>query len=212
MDCHVEVLVADVLEGIDMVLGRIAFLIACKVKAHDSPVAVCNGQLGDLKAQVRALVAHGTQNQAELHPRLLPALLKALEDRLDDIIHGKPAISVENRSETNLTVYDVLLVPVKDSLIGNTSQGLLSLHHSCRDGKCLKVQRQALELAALLEPVCELGRILGRNGDIIFPGQINHCRWSEASVKMIVKLHLRNSLDYVVWNHCSLRHFPFYQS
>ena len=158
-----------------MVLRGIAFLITGKVKAHDSPVSVCHGKLCYLKADVGALVAHSAQNQAELDAGLFPALLKACQNCLDHIIHGEPQCRVEDRGKPDLTVDNVLLIPVLHRLICHASEGLFCLHHGSGHGKGLKIQGKALELAALLEPCTKLNGILRWNGDIIFPCQINHC-------------------------------------
>ena len=112
---------------------------------------------------------------------------------------------MEDRGKPDLTIDNVLLIPVLHRLICHASEGLLCLHHGSGHGKSLKIQGKALELAALLEPCAKLYGILRWNGDIIFPCQINHCRRSETSVQMIVKLHLGNSLNDVVWNHGNLR-------
>ena len=89
MDGDVEILVADELEGIDVLFGRIAFLVPCQVESHDSAVTVGNRKLRNLKAQVGALVAHRTQKQPELNAGFPSALLQTLQNSPYDTVDPK---------------------------------------------------------------------------------------------------------------------------
>ena len=163
MDGYVEILVVDEPEGLDMFLGRVALLVSGKIEAHHPAVAVGDGELCDLEAQVRALVAHRAQKQTELHPGFPAPLLKAVEDRTDHTVHRKAQIRMQYRCKADFSIYYVFLMPVQDRLVGHPLQGLLRLHDRRGHGKGFQIKRKTLELAALLEPQGKFRGIGGRN-------------------------------------------------
>src|SRR5262249_31796831 len=112
MDRDVEVLTLDVVESVDVLLGRKAALLAGEIEADDAALAEVDGELGQLHGQ--AHVPHRTDDEPPLDAERLPATLQSPEDGVHDLVPVQFLRGMKDRRKTGLDVDDAVFVHVLD--------------------------------------------------------------------------------------------------
>ena len=81
MDRDIEVFTLDIVECIDMLLRRVSSFFARQIESHHTALPEVNGQLRHLQREFH--VAHGADDQSELHPEILASPFQSPEDGID---------------------------------------------------------------------------------------------------------------------------------
>src|SRR5205823_4593955 len=185
MDREVEVLAADLLEGVQVPRGRVAGFRAGDVEAAHTAIAPSHGELGDLEAPGGG--SHRRQQRADGDASTLAALSESLHRGLDDLVEGEPSFQVELGSEPDLRVHDAVVVEVLGALAGYADESIARLHDADRVREGLEIQHEVLAAGAPGHPGAKLVRVVRRQLAVTgFLRQLDDRRRARAAIEMIV--------------------------
>ena len=199
VDRDVEVLAADVLEGVEVARRRIALLGPGHVEPDDAGIAPADGALGDLDRAGR-LAHRGDQH---LHDDRVAGLLgpggaqlEALEIGGDDLVEGEAALGRELRGIADLGVDDAVGRQVLGTFGGDPDDRVALLHDADRVRERFEVELQALAVGTPAEPGGELVDVRGGQAVVAeLRGQVDHRGRAEPTVEMVVQERLGRSND-----------------
>jgi len=204
VDRDAEVLLAAVLERLQVDLRRMAGLLARDVEADAAPVAERDGELRHLE-RVRA-IAHRAHDLAEQDRVVALRAVEAARDGRDHLLQVHPPLRREDRRVPDLGVDDAVRREIRAALVRDPLHRFGRLHDCDRVGEAAQVQRQRAGRGARAEPAAELGRI-GRRQPVVLEllRELDDGLRPEAAVEVVVEEHLRRGPERVELE----RRYPF---
>ena len=170
-------------------VGGIAGLGPGDVEAHHAPVAVADGQLGDLQRAGRG--AHGGEQRADADVPVGAARFEAGHHRLHHLVQAQPFLGVQLGGEPHLGVDHPVVVEVFSALGRHPLQGVAGLHDAHGVGEGLQVQGEVEAAGPSHHPP---GQIVGvGGGQIVVAGlgrQLDHGLGPQAAVQVVVQQYL----------------------
>ena len=199
MDGDVEVLAADVLEGIEVAGRRIALLRPRDVEPDDARVAPADRAFRDLDGA--GGLAHGRHEH--LHDDRMAGRggplgpdLEPLEVRGDDLVERHAPFRRELRGVAHLSVGDAVRGEILGALRGDADDGVAFLHDADGVGEGLEVELERLAVGAATDMRREFVGVGRRQtGVAVFRGQVDDRGRSQAAVEMVVQEGLGCRLD-----------------
>ena len=194
-----RVLLAQVLEGVEVAGGREARFGARDVEADDADVAVADGELRDLP-RPRG-VPHRRQQAADAHPppvrrRDRRADAEALQHGLDDVLQREALLDVQLGCEAHLGVDDPVGGEVLRALGRHADQRVGGLEHGDGVAERLQVAHQRPGVRRAEEPRSQLHGVIGRQRCVTdLVGQLDDGPGPQPAVEVIMKEDLRGGAD-----------------
>ena len=186
----------DQLEGLEVVLGRVSFLLAREVEPDAAALAPGDRELGELRRQVRRLVAHRAHDQAELDSEVVAPAAQPAQDGAHHRVEAQVPVRVEVGCEADLGVDDAVGREVLQRLVGHALEGFLGLHDRDRVCEALEVQGEVALIGAFEEPLAELVGVRRRKSRVACGlGELEHGRRTQRSVQVLVQQHLGCAFD-----------------
>ena len=200
-----EVLAADVVEGVEVARRREALLGSRDVEPDHAGVAPADRAFGDLDRAGR--LAHRRDEQ--LHDdrmarggRPFRADPEALEHRLDRLVEGQPLLGAQLGGHPHLGVHHAIGGEVLGAFGRDPGDRVGPLHDPERVGERLEVELEALAIGAAPEPRAEFVDVGRRQGGVaVLGGEIDDGRRAEAAVEMVVEERLGRPLDRLERDH-----------
>ena len=205
VDRDVEVLAADVLEGVEVARRREALLGSRHVEPDHAGVAPADRAFGDLDRAGR--LAH--RGDEQLHDdrmarggRPFRADPEALEHRLDRLVEGQPLLGAQLGRHPHLGIHDAIGGQVLGAFGRDPGDRVGPLHDPEGVGEGLEVELEALAIGAAPEPRAQVVDIGRRQGGVaVLGGEIDDGRRAEAAVEVVVEERLGRPLDRLERDH-----------
>ena len=199
VDRDVEVLPADVLEGVEIAGRRVALLGTGDVEADHALVAPAHRAFGDLDRTRR--LAH--RRDDGLHDDRVTgrgglggADAEPLQVGLNNLVERQPALRRELGRVAHLGVDDAVGGEVLGALGRDADDRVALLHDPDRVGEGLEVELEGLPVGAAPEPGRQLDRIGRRQAPVAVLGrQVDDRRGPEPAVEVVVEEGLRCLAD-----------------
>ena len=199
VDRQVEILVADMVEGVEVARRPVAGLRPGDVEAHDALVAPAHGEAGDLGRSFE--LAHRRNERPDDDPgaggRGPPlALAETVLDGLHHPVERQAALDVEFRRAAHLGIRDAVRGEILGALGRDPDERVALLHDADGVGKRLEVQLERLSICAASEPGREIVDVRRRQATVLeLARQVDDRRRTKAAVEVIVEQRLRSRAD-----------------
>ena len=162
VDGQVEQVIARVVEGVEVVLGRVAGFAAGQVEGHDAALAVGHGEFGLAHRGALEAVAQAGDDQRRADVEVFLGSAQAVEHGVVDLFERQAFVGMEDRGVAHLQIPDVFPGIVLDQLVGHAAEGLFRLHHRQGVAEPGQVGFERLGLVDLFQESLQRFDVVGR--------------------------------------------------